>query len=299
VRRAARAALAVSLGALVAGGWPGASSSRTAAARRAPGPTIVIGTKRSSEEHILGRLYGLALAAKGFHVVYRDGIGDTGRIQAALKGGRIDFYPEYTGVIVQDIFHRTLPRSASATYRLAKRLEAAGGYSLLDATPFEHTHVVVVTDATAAKDGLRAIGDLKKIGSFAFGGCSSCCARFEKAYRLTAMTCTPLPGSSVYAALDAGRIQAGDALSTDPPLGSGSAYSVLADPKHVTGFGNVAPVVKTSVLESSDPSLAKTVNAVSAKLTLDVVVAMNRVVQVDRQDPARVAEAFLKANGLG
>jgi osmoprotectant transport system substrate-binding protein len=299
MRRAVGAAVAVGLGALLAGGWAGATFTRPAAAERASGPAIVIGTKRTSEERILGRLYGLALAAKGFQVVYRDGIGDTGRLQAALKGGRINFYPEYTGVIVQDVFHRPSPGSASATYRLAKRLEAAAGYSLLDATPFDHTHVVVVTDATAKKHGLRSIGDLKKAGPFRFGGCSSCCARFEKAYGLTGMTCAPLSGSSVYAALDAGRIQAGDAVSTDPPLGPGSAYSVLADPKHVTGFGNVAPVVTTSVLEASDPSLAKTVNAVSAKLTLDAIGAMNQVVQVDRQDPARVADAFLKANGLG
>ena len=52
---------------------------------------------------------------------------------------------------------------------------------------------------------------------------------------------------SAYAALDAGTVLAADVFSTDPPLGKGSKYTVLADPKHVTGFQNVAPIVKTSV----------------------------------------------------
>ena len=268
-------------------------------ARSPTGPTIVVGTKGSSEQHILGRLYAQALAAKGFHVAYRENIGSTEMIQAALKSGKINFYPEYTGVIVRDVFHRPLPGSASATYRLARRLEAAAGYSLLNATPFSDTHVVVVTNATAKKYGLKSIGDLKKTGPFTFGGCSTCLAGFKKAYGLTRVTLVPLSGSSVYTALDAGRIRAGDGLSTDPPLGPGSNYTVLGDPRHVTGFGNVAPVVTTSVLEASDVSLAQTVNAVSAKLTLNAIAGMNRVVAVDKQDPATVAGAFLKANGLG
>jgi glycine betaine/choline ABC-type transport system substrate-binding protein len=56
--------------------------------------------------------------------------------------------------------------------------------------------------------------------------------------------------------------------------------------------------VKTSVLKASGAGFAKTVNAVSAKLTLNAIVAMNTVVEVNKQDAAVVASAFLKANGL-
>ena len=73
---------------------------------------------------------------------------------------------------------------------------------------------------------------------------------------------------------------------------------MLADPKHVTGFQNVAPIVKTSVAQAAGPTFAKTVNAVSAKLTLPAIVAMNKAVIVDKQSPAAVAKAFLQANGL-
>jgi osmoprotectant transport system substrate-binding protein len=70
---------------------------------------------------------------------------------------------------------------------------------------------------------------------------------------------------------------------------------VLHDPEHVAGFQNVAPIVKTSVLGSAGGSFAERVNAVSAKLTLPAIVAMNKAVTVDTQSPASVAKTFLQA----
>jgi osmoprotectant transport system substrate-binding protein len=98
--------------------------------------------------------------------------------------------------------------------------------------------------------------------------------------------------------MDAGQVLAADVFSTDPPLGKGSKYTVLADPKHVTGFQNVAPIVSTSVAKALGSKFTSTVNAVSATLSLNAIVAMNRAVIVDKQSAAKVAKAFLKANGL-
>jgi osmoprotectant transport system substrate-binding protein len=117
-------------------------------------------------------------------------------------------------------------------------------------------------------------------------------------YGITKATFLPLAGISAYAALDAGTVLAADVFSTDPPLGKGSKYTVLADPKHVTGFQNVAPIVKTSVATALGSKFTSTVNAVSAKLTQNAIVAMNKAVIVDKQSAAKVAKSFLKANGL-
>jgi osmoprotectant transport system substrate-binding protein len=271
----------------------------------AAAPKIVIGTKNFPEEFILGQLYRQALEAKGFDVSYKENIGSTELIQTALTSGKINFYPEYTGVVVQVVFHRaSSPKTAAATYKLAARLEAAKGYTLLRPTPFYDTDVVAVTNATARKYGLHSIGDLRKVGSFTLGGFPECQTRntcfvgYRKQYRLTRAKFVPLAGISAYAALDAGKVLAADVFSTDPPLGKGSRYTVLRDPKHVTGFQNVAPIVKTSVVRASGASFTKTVNAVSAKLTLPAIVAMNKAVSVDKESAASVAKKFLQANGL-
>jgi osmoprotectant transport system substrate-binding protein len=304
-RRAAKAAFAISLGVAILIGLYAAAFARPAHAQKAAGPTVIIGTKNFPEEYILGQLYKQALQARGFKVSYKENIGSTEVMTSALQSGKINFYPEYTGVIVQDVFHHaSSPKTASATYKLAKKLEAAKGYSLLNPTPFYDTDVVVVTNSYAKKYGLKSISDLKKAGSFKFGGfpeCktrSTCLVGYKKQYGLTKVSFVPLSGISVYAALDANKIQAGDGFSTDPPLGKGSKYTVLKDPKHVTGFQNVAPIVKTSVSTALGGGFARTINAVSSKLTLGAIVAMNKAVIVDKQSPAKVAQAFLKANRL-
>jgi len=304
-RRAAKAAFAISLGVAIVIGVYAAAFTRPAHATSKMGPTIIIGTKNFGEEYILGQLYKQALEAKGFHIAYKENIGSTELMTSALQSGKINFYPEYTGVIVQVVFHHAKsPTTAKATYTLAKTLEAAKGYTLLNATPFYDTDVVVVANAYAKKYGLKSIGDLKKAGAFKFGAFPECKTRntclvgYKKQYGLTHVSFVPLSGISVYAALDAGTIQAGDGFSTDPPLGKPSKYTVLADPKHVTGFQNVAPIVKASVATAAGPKFTSAVNAVSAKLTIPAIVAMNKAFYVDKKSAASIAKAFLKANGL-
>jgi osmoprotectant transport system substrate-binding protein len=300
--RAAKAAFAISLGVAIVIGLFAAVFARPA---QSASTTVIIGTKNFPEEFILGQLYKQALEAKGFTVSYKENIGSTELIQTSLTSGKINFYPEYTGVIVQVVFHKkTSPKTALATWQLAKKLEAAKGYTVLNRTPFYDTDVVAVTNATAKKYGLKSIADLKKVGPFKFGGFPECKTRntcfvgYTKQYGITNATFTPLAGISAYAALDAGSVLAADVFSTDPPLGKGSKYTLLADPKHVTGFQNVAPIVKTSVVTSLGSKFTGTVNAVSAKLTQNAIVAMNKAVSVDKQSPSKVAGAFLKANGL-
>jgi osmoprotectant transport system substrate-binding protein len=304
-RRAAKAAFAISLGVAIVIGLLAAAFTQPARARTTAGPTIILGTKNFPEEFILGQLYKQALEAKGFKVSYKENIGSTELMQTSLTSGKLNMYPEYTGVIVQDVFHHTKSgATASATYLLAKQLEAAKGFTVLKPTPFYDTDVVAVTNATASKYGLKSIGDLKKVGSFKFGGFPECKTRntcfigYTKQYGITKATFVPLAGISAYAALDASKVLAADVFSTDPPLGKGSKYTVLTDPKHVTGFQNVVPIVKTSVATALGSKFTTTVNAVSATLTQNAIVAMNNAVIVNKQDPAKVAKAFLKANHL-
>jgi len=299
-RRAAKAAFAISLGvAIILGLFAGTARPATNA-----GPTIVLATKDFPEEYILGELYKQALEAKGFTVQSKGSLGSTELIHTALTSGKINFYPEYTGVIVEVVHHKTSPKTGKATYALAKQLEAKSGLTLLNATPFYDTDVIAVTNATAKKYGLKSVADLKKVGSFKFGGFPECKTRptcflgVTKTYGVTNASFTPLAGISAYQALDSGTVLAADVFSTDPPLGKPSKYTVLADPKHIGGFQNVAPIVKASVAKSAGAQFTKTVNAVSALLTQDAIVAMNKAVIVDKKSPADVAKTFLQANKL-
>jgi osmoprotectant transport system substrate-binding protein len=265
-------------------------------------PTVVIGTKNFTEQYVLGELYKQALEANGYKVTLKQDIGSSELIDSAFKSGKINFYPEYTGVLVVEIAKQKLPSTAAATWAAAKAFESAKrDGTVLNKTPFSDTDSFGLLTKTAKKLGVKTIGDMKKVKSFTFAGFPECRTRetclvgLKEKYGLTQTKFVPLGGLSVYTLLDKGTVTAGDVFSTDPQL-EGSKYTVLTDTKHLFGFQNVAPVVKKSLV---DAGFSKIVNAVSAKLTVPAMRAMNRAVAIDKQSPAEVAKAFLKANGLG
>lgn len=277
-----------------------------ATAARAAQPTVVLGSKNFAEEYILGQLYAQALEAKGFKVSYKENIGSSEVIDTALTSGKINVYPEYTGVIVQDLFHHaTSPGSARGTYLLAKKLEESRGFTLFAPTPFFDTDAIAVTNRTADKYHLKTVADLRKVPNLTLAGLPEFRTRntglvgLRKQYGLTKVSFIPLAGISSYAALDSGKALAADVFSTDPPLGKGSKYTVLTDTKHLFGFQNVAPVVSVKLAKALGPKFRQTMDAVSAKLTTPAIIAMNKAVLVDKASPAAVAKAFLQANGLG
>src|SRR4051812_26340613 len=58
---------------------------------------ITIGSKNFPEQYILGEIYSQALAAAGFKVKKSLDLGAEQVAFKALKGGKVDAYPEYTG----------------------------------------------------------------------------------------------------------------------------------------------------------------------------------------------------------
>jgi osmoprotectant transport system substrate-binding protein len=111
-------------------------------------------------------------------------------------------------------------------------------------------------------------------------------------------TLVPVSIELSYKAIEGGQVNVQSVFSTDGQL-LGGKFKVLADPKHVFGFQNVAPVVKKSVLAAEGPAFAETLNKVSALLTIPAIQQMNKAVSIDKQSASSVAAQFLKANGLG
>jgi osmoprotectant transport system substrate-binding protein len=276
-------------------GAAGMSSSAT--------PKIVIGTKNFPEQYVLGQLYKQALEAKGFDVSYRENLGSTELIQTALTSGKINFYPEYTGVVALVLGHAKTPKSLAQNYTAAKAYEEKHGSTLLKQTPFYDSDSFAVLKKTAAKYGLRSIGDLKKVPNLSYGGYPECDKRitcllgFKQVYGLTKIKFVQLGTIPVTKLIDSGKVTGGDIFTTEPAFATGK-YVALADTKHIFGFQNVAPVVSQDLATAGGPEFAKIVNAVSSKLTLGAMRAMNKAVAIDKQSPAAVASAFLKANHL-
>jgi osmoprotectant transport system substrate-binding protein len=107
----------------------------------------------------------------------------------------------------------------------------------------------------------------------------------------------PLASISAYQLLDKKQVLVADVFTTDPQLIS-TKYVQLRDPKNMFGFQHVAPVVKKTLIAENGTAFSATLNKVSALLTVKAMIAMNKAVIVDKKSAAKVAAAFLKANGL-
>jgi osmoprotectant transport system substrate-binding protein len=281
------------------------SSGSTAAAQPGKGkPAITLGSKNFTEEYILGQLYLQALKAKGYSVSLKNNIGSSEITDKALTSGKIDMYPEYTGVIAQELAHGNgKVTSADQTYQAAKAFEEKRGFTVLDKSPGFDADANAVTTKYAQKNGLKSTEDLKKVPGFKFGAPPENKTRFQgavgmkKVYGLD-FKFVPLAIGLRYQALDSGKIDVAAVFTTEGQLADKSKYTVLTDPKGIFGFQNITPVISKKKLAAMGPDFATTVNAVTSKLTNEALQKMNGAVDLDKQKPADVAKQFLQANGL-
>jgi osmoprotectant transport system substrate-binding protein len=301
-RRAARAAFAIAFAIPIVLG--GIAVTGSAVASRDAKPTVVLGAKNFTEQYVLGQLYKQALQAKGFKVKYKENIGSSELIDKSLTSGQINMYPEYTGTIVQNIAHQTAPKTSKGTWLAMKKFEAKRGFVVLNKTPFNDTDGFGLLTSKAKQWGVKTIADVKKVkATIKFGGMPECQTRItclvglQRSYGLTNLDFVPLSGIDIYTALDQGKVDAGDIFTTDPQLVN-KKYTVLKDTKGIYPWDNVAPIVSKKLSKAGGKTFTKTVNAVTAKLTTKAMIAMNKAVAVDKQSPASVAGAFLKANHL-
>ncbi|OMQ14997.1 hypothetical protein A7K94_0212515 [Modestobacter sp. VKM Ac-2676] len=95
-------------------------------------------------------------------------------------------------------------------------------------------------------------------------------------------------------ALANGQIDAADVFTTDPNIAAND-WVVLEDPENLFAAQNVVPLIST---EEATDGVAAVLNAVSAELTTEDLLALNEQVIIDRQDPAAVAGQWLAEQGL-
>jgi osmoprotectant transport system substrate-binding protein len=268
-------------------------------------PPVTMATKNFTEQYVLGQLYAQALRAKGFTIVLKQNVGSSEIVDRALADGVIDVYPEYIGVIAQELARaKPRPHSERETYARAKGYEEKRGFAILRATPGFDADANAVRPDLARRYKLKSTADLKRLGRFTYGGPPENQTRFQGAvgmrqvYGLDKLVYVPLAIDRRYPALDSGRIDVAAVFTTEGQLTQTRKYVLLSDPKGIFGFQNIVPVVSKKVLRRQGPAFEAVLNAVSAKLTNSALQGMNAAVDLQKQKPAAVARRFLRRNGL-
>jgi osmoprotectant transport system substrate-binding protein len=269
------------------------------------GGSVVVGSANFPESQLLGEVYAQALEAKGVKVTRKFNIGSREVYYDQVKSGAITVMPEYNGALLTTSVDKESKAVTTADVNAALKAKLPSTLAILDSSQAEDKDSVTVNPQTAQKFGLKSIADLKSgAGQVTIGGPSEFKTRqqglvglqstyglkFKKFQSFDANAQTTL-----VKLLKNNTIQAADLFTTDPTI-SQNKFVVLTDPQNVFSAQNVTPLIYKSGV---DAAAQTTLNAVSAKLTTQDLLAMMTKLVVDKDDANTVAKGWLSQAGLG
>jgi glycine betaine/choline ABC-type transport system substrate-binding protein len=269
-------------------------------------PAITVGSKNFTEQFVLGEIYAQALQAAGYKVKKQLNLGSELIAYKALKAGKVDAYPEYTGTALTSFFGvktTDVPRDANKAYEDAKAGFAKNGITAYAPTPFENTYRLGMTKAEAQKLGNpKVISDLKpKASSLSISGFPECKQRndcligVQQAYDMKFGKF--VSSEQKYQVLDSGAADVAFIFTTDGDLASGK-YVILDDDKKFFPPYNVTFNVRDEAMKNLGPEGQKVIEDVQKPLTEKVMQELNARVDIDKQKPADAAKAYLQSAGF-
>jgi osmoprotectant transport system permease protein len=273
----------------------------------APRP-IVVASKPFGESYLLCEIFAQLLEAHDIAVVRRPGLGATEVAFGALRTDAVDVYPEYTGTGLIAILHDSLADSVArdprAVYAHVARTSAERfGARWLPPLGFQNTYAIAVRRATADSLHLRTLGDLaREAGRLRAGLTADFIGRpdglpgLTRAYGLKLREVRALAPAVKYQALAAGGVDVVDGYSTDGLLARYDLV-VLSDDRRFFPPYQAAAVVSPYVARSR-PEVIAALTELSGRLDETRMRALNRRIEVDREDVARVAADALASLAL-
>jgi osmoprotectant transport system substrate-binding protein len=298
--------VAVSLGLTLAacGSSKSGGSSGSPLSGSASKGSVVVGSANFPEDELLATIYAQALQAKGIKVTTKLNIGSREVYYPEIEKGAITVIPEYNGALLTTSVDTTSTAATTAQVDAALTAKLPKSLEILTPSSAQDADSVTVTQATAKKDHLTSIADLKPYASkMAFGGPPEFKTRtdglvgLKKNYGLTFKTFVPTDESGPVTLTDLvnGKVQAADVFTTTPQITTDHLVS-LTDPKNNFAAQNIIPLVYKADMNSK---ITSTLNAISAALTTNALLQMDTALVVNHASYAEVAAGFLKATSLG
>ena len=277
---------------------------------------VRVGSKIDTEGKLLGHMMVLALEANSIKTENKVSLGNTKIVRAALLAGEIDLYPEYTGngAFMLGAENNPAWKDLRAGYELAKKLDFEKNKIVwLEPANANNTWVIAVRKDLATANQLRTLDDvgryIAKGGIFKLAASAEFMERtdampaFQAAYgfKLRADQALVLAGGDTAATIKAAAektsgVNAAMAYGTDGPL---AALGLLAmeDPKGVQPVYAPAPLVREDVLKRH-PAIANILVPIFKSLDRPTLQMLNARIQLEGQDPRKVASGYLQSKGF-
>jgi osmoprotectant transport system substrate-binding protein len=262
--------------------------------------SLIMGSKNVVGDQILGQIYGQALQKQEYDISYKENLGATEVVFAALESGDIDLYPEYLNTVVQFLGGT----GGSDVNQVKAELDSLlQGRNIVATKPSPAVDVngFYVLKKTADKYKLKTVSDLKRVANrLTFGGPPECEQRplclgdaSQQKYGLQFKEVKKLDvgGPVTVKALKDGDIQVAILFTGSSVIPKDAV--LLKDDQGLQGADNPLVLVRQ---DKYTPELGQAIDKVSAKITTKQYRNLNLTVTDKKEDPADVAKNFVKNN---
>ncbi|SDZ11637.1 glycine betaine ABC transporter substrate-binding protein [Tindallia californiensis] len=267
---------------------------------------VVLASKPMTEQYILAEILTLLIEAEtDIEVEQTLGIGGgTSNIHPAMENGEIDLYPEYTGtgwlfVLKEEVLRDPdeLYEAVKTSYREEYGIHWSGRYGL------NNTYSIAVTPEAAEAYDLQTLSDLGEVSSeLTFAANADFLERedgypgLEETYGFAFGDIKEIDIGLRYQSIQSDDIDAITVFSTDGQLQDANVV-LLEDDKNFFVFYDGATLIRQETLDGY-PELEEVLEKLTGLIPNEEMIAMNYAVEIKNEDPAKVAEDFLREKGL-
>ncbi len=275
------------------------------------GPSVSVGSKKFTEQILLGEMYAQAFEDEGYNVKRELNLGSEQVMDKSLQDGTIDVYPEYTGTAYVAILKKppeSYPKTAEETYKQVAEFyknRKDTPMQMLPPAPFENNYGIVMLTDEANKLGIDTLEDLAaKSDQLIFSSYSEFQNRSD-GYPNMQESYPKLDFKEIkivndlgirYKALAEGEADVGIGFTTDGQLAS-PKLKVIEDTKDIWPKYYPAPVVTQEFLDKN-PDAKKILNEVSSSLDAQKMRELNGAVDLEQEDYEDVAQQHLEEAGI-
>ncbi|HSR70554.1 MAG TPA: glycine betaine ABC transporter substrate-binding protein [Acidobacteriota bacterium] len=267
--------------------------------------TVVVGSKNFAENRLLGEMFAQLLEAHtGLKVERRLGLAGSDICFAAIQGGELDVYPEYTGTALVSLLGMESSRDPRIDLlRLRRELHRRHGLTFLSPLGFENAYEIAVRSDVARREGLRTISDLARVGprlqaafGFEFMQRPDGLPGLKDAYKFELAGERAVQQALKYQLAGQGDIDVLDVYTTD---GRNLLHDlvILEDDKNFFPPYQAAPLVREDLL-ARHPDAVMTLELLAGALDAHHMRRLNRRLQESGASEGDVARQALSQMGL-
>ncbi len=302
-----RAPLALALAlALVGAACGDDDDSPEAGGEAIEGSTIRFAPQQFAESETMTQVYAQFLEARGFDVEVQASSGFRDIVYPGLENDDLDIIIDYAGSATSHL-GGTASADADETYEALTEVLEAEGLVAYDQSEAEDANAVVALKSWAEDNDVTTISDLKDVdGGVTLGASEDCRERencligFEDPdiYGIEFNGFTALEyGPPLTAALEADEVQVAYYQTTAPQIASGD-FIVLEDDQDLLASDNIVPVLRQDLADEYGDALADALNELSGIITTDDMIDWNVSTDIDKEESADVATAWLESKDL-